>query len=169
MEIKVSIMKSMLRLFAVLAAIATCTAAQNSFCQVTTPNGTVNLGYIKAAVYSNVTLVLAESGPTIGTLNFGWCGTVNSSTCNATNVTMAVHDNNNNCIVHFGAIIGPASFANNAASFQMWSASSGAVGTVSVACNANGAAGAATLIGLVVNQPIYSYAFTFSSVHACPK
>lgn len=158
-----------MRLFALLAVIATCAAAQNSFCQITTPNGTVNLGYIKAAVYNNVTLILAESGPTTGAVNFGWCGTVNSTTCNITNATMAVHDNNNNCIVHFSAMIGPAAFANNASSFQMWSASSGAVGTVSVACDPSGASGAATLVGFVVNQPIYSYAFTFSSVDACPK
>jgi hypothetical protein len=159
----------MFRCVLLLIATATCVAAQNSFCQISTPNGTVNLGYIKAAKYENATIVLAESGPTTGTVNFGWCGTVDSAACNITNATLAIYDNSNNCIVHFSAFIGPASFASNVASFQLWSASSGAVGSVSVACNPQGAQGAATLVGFVVNQPIFSYTLTFSSVHACPK
>ena len=152
-----------------LLALAVCFAAgQNVFCQIATSSGTVNLGLIKAAKY-NATLILAESGPTSGVVDFGWCsGALVSAACNVSNATLAIHDDSNNCIVHFSAFIGPASFASNVASFQLWSASSGAVGTVSVSCDPQGAAGVATLVGFVVNQPIYSYQLSFSSVHACP-
>ena len=157
----------MFRAVLLLASVVCFAAAQNGFCQISTPSGAVNLNLIKAAKY-NATLILAESGPTTGLVNFGWCGEIDSAVCNVTNATLAIHDNSNNCIAHFSAFIGPAAFANNAASFQLWSASSGAVGSVSVVCDPKGAAGVATLQGFVVNQPIYSYQLSFSSVHACP-
>ena len=93
--------------------------------------------------------------------------------CNYTNWTMAIANapvsNPASCITAFEVFIGPASFANatSSASFQLWGGIDGAVASVTVTCDAQGTTGEAKLTGMVINQPIYSYELSFTSVHAC--
>jgi hypothetical protein len=147
-------------------ASAAFSAAENPFCVVTTAtNQTYNLNPIASAVY-NTTLVAAVTGVVNAEVRFGWCATVNSSVCNVTDWSMAV-ETEGSCVTGFQVFIGPASIQNNAVTFQLWGSTDGVVGTVVVACDPNGAPGVAKPSGDIINEPIYDYAFSFTSVHAC--
>lgn len=154
-------------IFATLCGMsAAFSATENPFCVVTTAtNQTYNLNPIVSAVY-NGSLVAAVSGVVNAEVRFGWCGTVNSSVCNVTGWSMAI-ETDGSCVTGFEVFTGPASVQNNAITFQLWGPTDGVVGTVVVACDPNGSVGAAKLSGVIVNEPIYDYAFTFTSVHAC--
>lgn len=142
--------------------------ATNSFCVITTAdNKTYDLNPIVAAAY-NGTLVAASAGVMDVTVQFGWCGVVNSTACNVSGWSMAVAGASE-CVSAFEVFTGPASVQNNAVTFQMWGGTDGAVATVVVACDPSGASGSAALQGVIVNDPIYDYAFAFSSVHGCPS
>jgi hypothetical protein len=147
------------------------TAGSNAFCVVTTSdNKTVDLNPIAAAVYDG-TLVAAASGVVDVSVQFGWCGVINSTTCNVSDWSMAINTQGTSpqCVTGFEVFTGPASIQSNSVVFQMWGGTDGAVATVTVACDPSGATGVAKLQGVIVNQPIYDYTFSFSSVHACPS
>lgn len=147
---------------------AALSASENPFCVVTTPaNQTYNLNPITAAVY-NGTLIAAVTGVVNAEVRFGWCGTVSSTVCNVSDWSMAI-ETEGACVTGFEVFIGPASVTPaGAVTFQLWGGTDGVVGTVVVSCDPSGAVGTATLSSAIVNEPIYNYAFTFTSVHACP-
>jgi hypothetical protein len=102
------------------------------------------------------------------TVSFGWCnGFVSSIACNATNWSLTITGDGGSCITGFNAWIGPVQIVNEAPVFQLWGAEDGVIATVSVTCDRAGQQGKATLTGFIVNHPVSSYTFTFSSIHGC--
>lgn len=160
-------------LLAVAMLLVYCCSAlkstANPFCVITSGNSTIDLNGILPAAY-NGTLV-ADNGVTAAEVKFAWCQTLNSTVCNVTDWTMTVEAQGapNTCVTAFNVFTGPASSpAPSTVTFQLWGPTDGAVASVTVSCDPQGAEGKATLVGLIVNEPIYSYDISFSSVHACP-
>lgn len=165
-------MKAVLIACSVLLSVALAAATSNPFCVVSNgPSSTVDLNPILPATY--VGTLSSDMGITSVSIDFGWCQPMTQPVCNYTNWTMAIANapvtTPATCVTAFEVFIGPAAFTNatSTASFQLWGGIDGAVASVTVACDAQGAQGEAKLTGVVINQPIYSYELAFSSVHAC--
>ena len=159
-------------LLALVAASLVAAQRQNTqWCKIPFPHGqSIDLTKILPARY-NATMV-GVSGVTPVAVNFGWCWTVNSTTCNTT-VNQAMYITSTSpalspCTSSFGAFLGP--IQNTTASsvtFQIWDTQAGATHTVNVLCDPSGANGTATLVGQIVNTPVWQYTSTWTSVHAC--
>lgn len=161
-----------LRVAVMAALVGMACALPPGFCNFTTAgNASFNFLNIAPATYSAP--MAGVSGLQNVTLDMGWChGVVNSTTCNVSDAQATITSTSAAlpaCVVAFSTFLGPVKVNATAgiANFQMWSASTTDIASITITCDPSGTPGTAALVGVVTNSPIYSFAAAFTSVHAC--
>jgi hypothetical protein len=159
-------------LIAVVAALVAIAHADK--CAAVANKMNYSLAGLATATYGGTLVGVSGSAPV--TVHMGWCTpSVKPVECNRTasnaTQTMAITSNTSTlsaCVASFGVFVGGMTVAPGGAAlmFKLWSASGGVMADVTVACDAAGGNGTATLVS-AVNAPIYSYALTFKSKEAC--
>ena len=155
--------------FAVVAMSVVASAPDVPMCVIVAPNGKqVNLSTIAAATYPGAQLA-TSSGLVSVNVAVSWCKELSASVCNRTGLSMAITNAATGaCVAAFTAVAGPGNaLTNTTFSISEWSASSGAMATVTVTCDTTLPAGAAKLTGVVTNSPFYIYNLNFNSSAAC--
>ena len=167
-------MRALLALAALAAVLVAGATDVNNLanCKTPGPHGsTIDLSGIYPASY-NATMV-GVSGVADVQLNMAWCWSVNSTVCNST-VNQVLYVTSTAaalpaCTASYGAFLGPIRNVTNGVTFNLWDTQNGYTDSVTVLCDRTGKNHTATLVGQVVNAPIYRYQMTFSSLHACPS
>lgn len=140
-------------------------------CVVVPPGGKqVNLSTIHSATYA-AQMASSSQGLVNVSVVMGWCKTLSNDTkCNnETRLAMAIESaDGKTCIAAFSALSGPAvPLTNNSFQLLEWSSASGAIATVTVNCDNTVANNTAKVVGIIGNDPFYTFSITFASPAAC--